>query len=83
MEPPEARPSSLPVVGIYDRTPEPYLPLVRELVPGSHLRVCTTPDALDGILPELDVLLAFKFGFRRFPRDEIVTFIRENLKRGR
>jgi phosphoglycerate dehydrogenase-like enzyme len=27
---------------------------------------------LDGILPELDVLLAFKFGFRRFPRDEIV-----------
>lgn len=72
MEPPEARSSRLPVVGIYDRTPEPYLPLVRELVPESHLRVCTAPDALGGILPQLDVLLAFKFGFRRFPRDEIV-----------
>jgi phosphoglycerate dehydrogenase-like enzyme len=72
MEPPEARPSRLPVVGIYHRTPEPYLPLVRELVPESHLRVCTAPDALGGILPELDVLLAFKFGFRPFPRDEIV-----------
>ena len=73
MESPEARLSTLPVVGIYHRTPEPYLGLVRELVPESHLRVCTAPAALGEILPELDVLLAFKFGFRPFPRDEILS----------
>jgi len=59
---------ALPVVGVYHGEPEPYLPLIREIIPASHLRVCTRWDRLAEILEDVDVLLAFKFGFRPFPR---------------
>jgi phosphoglycerate dehydrogenase-like enzyme len=73
MEPREGARPRQPVVGIYHRSPDSYLALVREIVPDTRLRICTAPDALGEILPELDVLLAFKFGFQAFPREQIVA----------
>lgn len=60
------------MVGVYHSTPESYLPLIREIVPESHLLLCTQWDGLSEILGKIDVLLAFKFGFRPFPRDLIL-----------
>jgi phosphoglycerate dehydrogenase-like enzyme len=62
----------LPVVGVYHSDPEPYLPLIREIVPDSHLRCCTSWDGLGQHIDAIDVLFAFKFGFRPFPRDLIL-----------
>jgi phosphoglycerate dehydrogenase-like enzyme len=66
----------LPVVGIYHGSPDSFLPLVRELVPESRLRVCTRWDGLDDIAADVEVLLAFKFGFRPFPREQILAMPR-------
>lgn len=63
---------NIPVVGVFHRHPEPYLPLIREVIPDSHLRVCTRAEGLPEILDELDILLAFKFGFQAFPRGSIL-----------
>src|SRR5436309_13076634 len=62
----------LPVVGVYHSRPEPYVPLIRQIVPDSHLRCCTSWDGLGEHIDEIEVLLAFKFGFRPFPRDLIL-----------
>jgi phosphoglycerate dehydrogenase-like enzyme len=62
-----------PVVGVYHHDPEPYLPLIREIVPESYLRCCTHWDGLREHIGQIDVLLAFKFGFRPFPRDLILS----------
>ncbi len=62
-----------PVVGIYDRSPELYLHLIRDLVPEERLRVCTRWDGIGAILPDVDVLLANKFPKRQFPREEILA----------
>lgn len=61
----------MPTVGVYDASPEAYLPLVREAVPESRLRICREPDAT-GALEDVDVLLAFKFPSRPFPREQIL-----------
>ena len=68
----EARGSAVPVVGVYGRDPELLLSFIRDLIPQSHLRVCTEWNGLADIVDEVDVLLAFKFGVRPFPRDEIL-----------
>jgi hypothetical protein len=56
---------SLPLVGVYHAAPEPYLPLIRELLPDSNLRLCKRWDGIEEILDGVDVLLAFKFGCHR------------------
>lgn len=64
---------SFPVVGLYHEAPDGILSIIREVVPKSRLRVCTTWDGLQEILPGLEVLLAFRFRGRPFPRDAILA----------
>jgi phosphoglycerate dehydrogenase-like enzyme len=61
------------VVGVYHSAPGPLLPLIREAAPEADVRVCTTSDGIAGILDDVEVLLAFKFGFKPFPRDAILA----------
>jgi phosphoglycerate dehydrogenase-like enzyme len=63
---------SLPLVGVYHAAPEPYLPLIRELLPDSNLRLCKRWDGIEEILDGVDVLLAFKFGTQPFPREAVL-----------
>lgn len=60
-----------PVVGIYDAIPEGYLSLIERVVPPERLRVCTRWDGTEE-LSECEVLLAFKFRGRAFPRQAIL-----------
>lgn len=62
-----------PVVGVYAAQPAALVPIIGELVPDSHVRVCAEWDGLGDIVADLDVLLAFKFGFRPFPRERILA----------
>ncbi|MDQ3419418.1 MAG: hypothetical protein M3541_11670, partial [Acidobacteriota bacterium] len=59
-------------VGIYDRDPDAYLPLIQEAVPAATLRVCRDPDELAGLAADVEVLLAFKFAGKAFPRDAVL-----------
>jgi phosphoglycerate dehydrogenase-like enzyme len=65
--------TSLPVVGVYHHSPEPYLPLIREILPETNLRLCRRWDGIEDLLDDVDVLLAFKFGTRPFPREAVVA----------
>ena len=62
-----------PVVGIYHASPEPYLPLLRERVPEERLRFCREWDGIESILDDVEILLAFKFGTRPFPREAVLN----------
>ena len=64
---------SAPVVGVYHDAPESFLPILRTCVPERRLLVCTSWDGLEAILPEVDVLLAFRFRGQPFPRDGILA----------
>ena len=65
--------TTFPIVGVYDRFPEPYLPMLRKTVPDSNLHLCTRWDRLDQIVDEIDVLLAFKLSGKPFPRETILS----------
>lgn len=62
----------LPIVGVYHDNPDPFLPILRDVLPERQLRICTRWDGLPGIIGDVDVLLAFKFGNRPFPRQVIL-----------
>ena len=61
------------VVGIFHHSPEEYLSIIQEGIPEADLRVCTRWDGISEIIADVEALLAFKFGFRPFPRDEILA----------
>ena len=69
--PPVLPPS--PVVGVYHEAPDAIVPCLRACVPNAQLRLCTRWDSLDVILPEIDVLLAYRFRGRAFPRQQILA----------
>lgn len=62
-----------PVIGIYHPTPEELLPAIRAAAPAADIRLCSEREALDDILQDVEVLLAFKFGFHPFPREQILA----------
>ena len=61
-----------PVVGIYDPEPDSYLPLLEAAVPAECLRVCRDPERLEEVVADVEVLLAFKFAGRVFPRESVL-----------
>jgi phosphoglycerate dehydrogenase-like enzyme/bacterioferritin-associated ferredoxin len=61
-----------PIIGIYHPSPDKLLAPIREAEPSADIRLCTERDALDGILEDVEILLAFKFGFYPFPREQIL-----------
>lgn len=76
---PVARPSNAggrvadyPVIAVYHEQPESYLPLLFDTVPAERLRVCVDADGLPHAASEAEILLAFKFSGRPFPRDTIL-----------
>jgi phosphoglycerate dehydrogenase-like enzyme len=62
-----------PVIGLYHADPEPVLDRIRTRVPGAVIRVCDRWDGFETIAGSIDVLVAFKFGRRPFPREEILS----------
>lgn len=62
-----------PRIGVYHPSPEHFLELIERVAQEATIRVCTEWDRIDEMVEEVDILLAFKFGFRPFPREMIVS----------
>ena len=62
-----------PIVAIYDAAPDSYLPLIGRVVRPDRLRICTDPGSLGRVAIDAEVLLAFKFPLRPFPREEVLA----------
>ena len=63
----------MPIVGVYHEAPDDFIDLIRDTASDDCLRLSTTWNGLPKILPELDVLLAFRFRGRPFPREAILA----------
>jgi phosphoglycerate dehydrogenase-like enzyme len=61
-----------PTIGIFHPEPKSILSIVRAAVPDAEIRICTRWDAIEEIVHDVEVLLAFKFGFLPFPRASIL-----------
>lgn len=60
------------MVAVYDADPGAYLPLIERVVPPNRLRVCQEPDRLVELAADAEVMLAFKFPARPFPRETVL-----------
>ena len=60
-------------MAVYDPAPQLYLPLIGRVVSSDRLRICTEPEGLGRTAADAEVLLAFKFPERPFPRDEVLA----------
>jgi phosphoglycerate dehydrogenase-like enzyme len=63
----------MPTVAVCHSAPDPYLPLLADAIPADRLRVCRAPEAITDGAADAEVVLAFKFGGRPFPREAILA----------
>lgn len=65
-----------PIVAVLDAEPEEYLPMIEAVVPPGALRLCRTPEDVRSCAPDAEVVLAFKFTGRPFPREALFALER-------